>query len=320
MTRFLLPAACVLAFAVTPLAAKDARLASRPYNASEVVRIDGKAGVQAAIAFADEEQIENVAIGDSAKWQVTPNKRATMLFLKPLSASARTNMTVVTDKRSYYFDLVASPAAQPLYVLRFTYPEEAKKAQAAGAPVTPALTQDEALALTAPPAEAAAAKPAAPAQDPAQDPARLNFAWQGKGKRRLLPTRIYDDGNATYLSWPAGTDVPAILVQDGRGAEGAVNFAVRDDVVVIEGVPPLLVLRSGHDAALIENRGRPRKPRPAPAREAVRQKAAIAAAAPAVAVAPSAIASTQPLAMQAAAPPAAAESQPNPSPDRSDER
>ena len=260
MNRLVLSAAALLVLAplgAAPARAGDARLASRAYNASEVVRIDGKAGVQAAIAFADDEQIENVAIGDSALWQVTPNKRATMLFVKPLSATARTNLTVVTDRRSYYFDLVASPSAQPLYVLRFTYPEEAKKGQAAAAR-SAALTDAESLALAAPVAE-----PAAKAAEPAQDPARLNFAWGSKGKRKLLPSRVYDDGSSTYLSWPEGTAMPAILIRDAGGAEGAVNFAVRDDVVVIEGVPPLLVLRSGKDAALLENRGpiRPATPR-----------------------------------------------------------
>ncbi len=53
---------------------------------------------------------------------MTPNKRASLLFVKPMQPTARTNMTVVTDQRTYLFDLVASPGATPVYVLRFTYP------------------------------------------------------------------------------------------------------------------------------------------------------------------------------------------------------
>ena len=93
-----------------------------------MVRIDGRAGVQATIVFAEDEHIENVAIGDSNSWQVTPNKRANLLFVKPLAARARTNMTVVTDRHRYFFDLVAAPAGNALYVLRFTYPDEPKPA------------------------------------------------------------------------------------------------------------------------------------------------------------------------------------------------
>ena len=79
---------------------------------------EGKPKVQATIRFAEDESIENVAIGDSNAWQVTPNKRANLLFVKPLLTRVSTNMTVVIDKRTYLFDLVASPAAQPCSACR----------------------------------------------------------------------------------------------------------------------------------------------------------------------------------------------------------
>ena len=71
----------------------------------------------------------------------------------------------------------------------------------------------------------------------------------------MLPTRVYDDGEATFLSWPAGTSLPAILVKDHEGTEGPVNFAVRGDVIVVDGVPREIVLRSGEDAATLRNDG-----------------------------------------------------------------
>lgn len=229
---------------VTAPAMSDARLTSRVYNPDEVVRIDGRAGVQAAITFGADELIENVAIGDSASWQITPNKRANLLFVKPLAAKARTNMTVVTDKRTYFFDLVAGTGVRPLYVLRFTYPDE--PAQENHAP-QPALTAEEAQVL----ADAQATRPV--------DPATLNFAWHKKGSAKVMPARIYDDGQATYLGWPAHAPIPAIQIRDEKGVEGPVNYAVRDDVIVVEGVPTLIVLRSGRDSATLENRAPQRK-------------------------------------------------------------
>lgn len=265
MIRLLLLAAspavlAALALVAVPAHAQptDPRLVSRHYNPNEIVRLEGRTGVQAAIAFAEEEHIENVAIGDSASWQVTPNKRANMLFVKPLSANARTNMTVVTDKRSYVFDLAASPAARPVYVLRFTYPADK---------TTPAQQAAGAAALTAAEAQAV--------EKPPVDPAALNFAWGTKGKPGLLPQRIYDDGESTFIAWPAGQPVPAILIKDERGVEGPVNYAVRDDVIVVEGVPQLIVLRLGKAMATLENRG---PVRPTPAVSA--QPQALATAAP----------------------------------------
>ena len=104
--------ALALLAASTATAAQDNRIVERFYDAGKVVRIDGKAKVQATIQFAEDERIENVAIGDSEAWQVTPNKRANLLFVKPLATTASTNMTVVTDRRTYLFDLVASASAK----------------------------------------------------------------------------------------------------------------------------------------------------------------------------------------------------------------
>ena len=247
MTR-LLPAAAIALLALSaPLHAEDPRLVERFYDPAEVVRIEGKANVQTTIRFAEDELIENVAIGDSDSWQVTPNKRANLLFLKPLAERAATNMTVVTNNRTYFFDLVAGPKVEnPLYVLSFSYPEEIDPAPARNAQETPV------------------AENVAAATDPyaVVDPAALNFAWSSKGASKLLPTRIYDDGAATFLAWPAGTPVPAILVKDKAGTEGPVNFAVRGDVIVIEGVPREIILRSGKDMATLGNNG-PARPQAA---------------------------------------------------------
>ncbi len=232
-----LPLALVLTTLAGPALADDARIVEKFYDPGKVVRIEGKTKVQATIQFGEDEHIENVAIGDSQAWQVTPNKRANLLFVKPLAASAATNMTVVTDRHTYLFDLVASNSAKPLYVLKFTYPDEPKPALAeAGAPT---------------PEELAAAS------DPQSitDPAALNFAWAGKGDRKLLPARTYDDGTSTFLAWPAGSPVPAILIKDSAGTEGPVNFTVRGDVIVVDGVPREIVLRSGKDNATLVNSG-----------------------------------------------------------------
>lgn len=250
MRGWLLPS-MLLACSAVPVAARDSRLVSHLYKTDEVVRIEGQTNVQASIAFDDDEHIENVAIGDSSSWQVTPNKRANMLFVKPLGPRARTNLTVVTDRRTYYFDLVASPRSAPLYALRFTYPPESKPAGTRQKPAPASLTEEERQALLAPPAEQA------------PDPATLNFAWRAKGKSALVPARIYDDGTATYLVWSDGKPIPAILIRSAKGEEGPVNYAVRGNTIVVAGVPSPILLRLGRDSATLENQGKPRPETPA---------------------------------------------------------
>jgi type IV secretion system protein VirB9 len=225
----------------TPAMAEDNRLVDHAFNDNEVVRIEGKTGVQATIAFGKNEAIENVAVGDSQKWQITPNKRADLLFVKPLESSARTNMTVVTNRHTYFFDLVASPRAKPLYMLRFTYKDEPQDDTAPGAkglealdPAERALAAGDALAVPA-------------------DPAALNFAWKRTGSTKLQPARIYDDGEQTYLLWADRSAVPAILIKNEKGEEGPVNYSVRGQAIVLAEVPKLIILRSGKASAELEN-------------------------------------------------------------------
>ncbi|MEO9462280.1 MAG: TrbG/VirB9 family P-type conjugative transfer protein [Marinomonas sp.] len=237
--------AAILGASAMPALA-DARLQTRFYNPNEVVTIRGRTKVQATIQFGDDERIENVAVGDSTAWQITPNKRASLLFVKPLSPTAKTNMTVVTNKHTYLFDLVASPKNRPLYVLKFTYPEPE---------IDPA--EEARLAAAAPPPESANALELQAASDPyaVADPARLNFNWASNGNPALLPKRTYDDGEATFLTWPAGGAVPAILTRNAEGQEGPVNFTVRGETVVVQDVPKEIILRIGDESATLVNMG-----------------------------------------------------------------
>jgi type IV secretion system protein VirB9 len=237
----LLAAAAMVALTICAPASADDRLVERLYKEDQVVRIDGALGVQATIAFDDAESIENVAVGDSAKWQITPNKRANLLFVKPLEGGARTNMTVVTDRHTYFFDLVASNKAKPLYMLRFTYPDKKAMPDTVAPSMVAALTGEE----------QAVASGAVPGDEP--DPAMLNFAWTRSGDAKLQPERVYDDGAATYLLWGGSQDVPAILIKNAQGELGPVNYSVRGTTIVIDAVPREILLRSGKAQATLEN-------------------------------------------------------------------
>ncbi|MBU7581103.1 MAG: TrbG/VirB9 family P-type conjugative transfer protein [Porphyrobacter sp.] len=251
MTRPMLLASLALILSA-PLSAQDKRLKTLVFDENAVVRIDGMVKVQTTIKFAPDEVIENVAIGDSAAWQVQPNKAQSILFVKPLEPAARTNMTVVTDKRTYLFDLVASPKNSALYVMQFRYPELERAAEEAR---LAALAEAEAQALRVVGApEGGVSAVGAPA-----DPASLNFAWASAGTPALLPTRAYDDGEAVFLSWPQGTAIPAILITNADGKEGPVNYTTRGDTVVVDGVPAQIILRSGRESATLTNTG-PMKP------------------------------------------------------------
>ncbi|MEQ8827654.1 MAG: TrbG/VirB9 family P-type conjugative transfer protein, partial [Parvibaculum sp.] len=108
--------------------------------------------------------------------------------------------------------------------------------------------------------EKASALEMAAARDPyaVTDPSVLNFEWASEGDSELLPARAYDNGEAVFLTWPAGTPIPAILVMNERGELGVANSTVRGDTIVLDEVPGQIILRSGDDTATLTNAGPPR--------------------------------------------------------------
>jgi type IV secretion system protein VirB9 len=221
MKRFIF----LLCLIASPLFAGN-RISQVYYSPDRVVSIAGHKSIQTMIEFRRDERIENVALGDSAAWQVTPNKRANLIFVKPLMLRARTNMTVVTDKRRYLFELSAGGVqSRMVYALRFIYPEDF------ALPPLP-----EKLDVPPPP-----------------PPPVINTNWLAKGDKRLIPDRIYDDGKSTFLTWNTDSELPAILTKGTDGGEGPVNYTVKDGELVIDGVATSYVLRVGKATATLTN-------------------------------------------------------------------
>lgn len=230
----------------TTAAAADKRIQTLQYNPEQIVQIVGHQGIQSTVEFGPDERIENIAVGDSSAWQITPNRRASLLFLKPLLKATRTNMTVVTDRHLYMFDLVAAPkGGAPVYAMKFTYPNEKP-------PVTKAAVQAVNTAQSA----------------PTFSPNRLNFGWRTKGHQRLLPSRIFDDGQTLYLAWDREVALPAILTISRDGREGPVNYRTSGDFLAIDPLPSNILLRQGKRTATIWP-SQPLRPRAVPVRRTV---------------------------------------------------
>ncbi len=197
----------------------DPHIQSVFYDPDEVVLLRGALGWQIMLEFNPDERIENVSIGDALAWQVTPNKRARNLFLKPLIKNASTNMTVVTDKRRYLFALETAPRQRTTpWVLRFEYPREIV------------------VAIEEP---------------PPPPPRRLNFAYTVAGNPALRPSRVWDDGLMTYFEFSPEKPIPAIFAGVPRKSESLVNSVIRGRVVVVQQTSGIFTLRSGEEVATV---------------------------------------------------------------------
>lgn len=230
---------CVIGVATAQEQSRDPRLRVLAYEEGRVIALDGHLGYQMMIEFDPGERIENVSIGDSLAWQVTPNRAATLLFIKPVVEHAVTNMTVVTTRRRYAFALRAREALAPedpriTYGLRFTYAED------------PVVSSEAA-------------------------PATFNFDYLSSGSQRLAPVRIFDDGRFTYFQLREGAEIPAIFALAEEGDEELVNSQMQGDVVVVDLVADGFVLRYGSDATIVRRSDAPLAAEPAAQRHRSRR-------------------------------------------------
>ncbi len=223
----------------TPTPGGDPRIKQVMYDADAIVPIRGVLGYEMTIEFSPAERIENVSIGDSLSWQVTPNRKATLLFLKPMAKANPTSMTVVTNLRIYSFTLTALEARangndpNQMLRLRFLYPPP-----------------------PAPPPEPVRAQP------PPPKPEDFNFDYSIKGSKALHPVRVFDDGHVTYFQFDAAKDNPALFVLGPDNKEELAETRVAGAYTVVDLTAEKFVLRYGKTKLDVRNNAWKRKPPP----------------------------------------------------------
>ncbi|MFZ4126213.1 MAG: P-type conjugative transfer protein VirB9 [Rickettsiales bacterium] len=224
--------------------ATDSRIRTVRYSPNEVFQFIGHYGYQSAIEFEEDEKVLTVSVGDSLAWMLNPS--GNRLFLKPIEQNALTNMTVITDKRSYLFELHAAETdsirdENLTFVLRFIYPQNDQGAVD--------FTQFE------------------PMPDIERQPEKFNFNYTLRGSDYISPIRIFDDGEFTYFEFrDMNTEVPAFFLVDPSGNEALINFRTRGNYIVVEQVAPRFTLRRGPDIVCVYNERMPMRVLPEPER------------------------------------------------------
>lgn len=233
-----------LAFAIVSaighVKAADPRIRTVSYSENAVYALKGHLGFQTAIELNEDETIENVAIGDSATWQVTPNRRGDVVILKPIDLAPPTNLTVVTSLRRYIFALEVEDAAdadagEMTFVLKFRYPDR-----------DASLSEPEPAPELAPEFEVT---PLIPAE------ADVNRAYSYSGSSEIIPAKIFDDGVSTYFQFPSRTPTPAIFLINADDEESVINHGYRGDFIVVDRIARRFLLRYGGAETVIYNDG-----------------------------------------------------------------
>ncbi len=213
--------------------ATDHRIKTILYTPNEVFKFTGHYGYQSSIVLSPEEEVVTISIGDSLSWQVQPD--GNRIFIKPTEQDAMTNMTVITNLRTYLFELHSrEPDSidddELIFDLRFVYPAQAQ----------PILDNE----------------PEVP--DVTKDSWRFNFNYTLTGSELVAPIRIFDDGQFTYFQFRnINADIPAIFQVNSDGTEALVNFRTSGSYIIVERVSSRYTLRHGSDVVCVYNESMP---------------------------------------------------------------
>ena len=163
------------------------------------------------IEFGADERIENVSIGDSLSWQVTPNRKATLLFLKPMAKSAADQHDGGDDAA----DLLLRADGD-----RGAVHERSRRHAAASLPLSRASGSRRGRA--------------AARRRPRRRPEDFNFDYGLSGAKNLHPVRVFDDGIVTYFQFDSRNAAPAVFVIGADGKEEMANTRIQGDYTIAD--------------------------------------------------------------------------------------
>ncbi|MDG6896372.1 TrbG/VirB9 family P-type conjugative transfer protein [Volucribacter amazonae] len=194
----------------------DYRVKNVIYNPDNITRINVSSGITTLIQFSPSEYITETeggaAIGDPLAWKV--NIRGNNVWIRPAAEEPDTNLTIVTNKRTYLFNLVSvSNRNKASWSVRFSYPEPKKEI------INPW------------------AKPCSGGT--------YNYRYFAKGDKNLFPIEVWDNGIFTCMAIKPGTDMPVVFKKLPDGKEGLVNSHIENGYIVIHEVNPEYRLRLG---------------------------------------------------------------------------
>jgi type IV secretion system protein VirB9 len=174
------------------------------------------------------ETLNDIAAGDTSRWMVTEasaeteSDPRTIVLVKPQTSGLRTNIVLITDRRTYLIEAVSGGGTAYAAQVAWVYPQNAG-ATASGLPSID----------------------------------RLNFSYRIRTVRGRAPvwtpSRVFDDGRRTWIEFPPGVaaaDMPPLFVVTGEGAE-IVNYRVQGQRYVIDRLFDRAELRLGARAPVV---------------------------------------------------------------------
>jgi type IV secretion system protein VirB9 len=174
------------------------------------------------------ETLNDIAAGDTARWMVTEataeteSDPRTIVLVKPQTAGLRTNIVLITDRRTYLIEAVSQAGTAYAAQVAWTYPQNST-ASTGGLPSID----------------------------------RLSFSYRVRTVRGRAPvwtpSRVFDDGRRTWIEFPPGVvagDMPPLFIITGEGAE-ITNYRVQGQRMIVDRLFDRAELRLGTRSPII---------------------------------------------------------------------
>lgn len=219
----------------------DNRIQRFTYSPEVIYRILTGTAKHTHIELGEDEGLkEEPVVGDSLQWRVSGGPRN--IYVKPVRDNIETTLTIVTNKRSYQFQVVSGTKDSGVYQkVSFDYPDREaqvrlrKDAEAAVVAEENSRLNSQILATNV-------------------DPTSFNFAYDIQGEASFKPLTVYSDDRFTYLRMPPTQVAPAVFLLDERNNPSLVNYRPRGDFIVVERVASGLLLKLGQEEVRVTKR------------------------------------------------------------------
>ncbi len=178
-----------------------------------------------AILLEPGEAVTAIAAGDTTRWMVTEaetesaSEPRAVVLVKPLASGVRTNIIIITDRRTYTIEARAAAGEAYAAEIAWSYAETS-------APAAAAIDQ-------------------------------LNFGYRIRTVRgrapQWAPARVFDDGARTFVEFAPGVavrEMPPLFVMTEEGAELA-NYRVSGQRIIVDRLFERAELRLGVRAPVI---------------------------------------------------------------------
>jgi len=117
----------------------DSRVRLATYQEAEVYRLNVSLTHVTTVEFGEGESIRSIIAGDTEGFEIDGVPGGQAFAIKPVARGVHTNVTVYTNRRSYYFN-VQETQSPTFYVVQFRYPDDEARPTRAIAQQAPEFT------------------------------------------------------------------------------------------------------------------------------------------------------------------------------------